>query len=501
MPRGRSACRSTRRSTPTAAGRGTERVQIDLKAAGRARRLPRPGRHRRRGDRELPPRRGRPARHRLRGGVRPSTPASSTARPAATARPGPRPVGRPRPQLPGRGRLPRLLRAGPGRQARRCPGATVADAAGGGMQAVMAILAALVRPRRHRRGRLPRRVRRRRRARRSCRLYIDEYLATGVVPAPGPLHPHRPLRLLRHLPLRRRPVGGGRAPSSPTSSPTCAGCSAASAGPTTSSTTTCRTRSAPTSGPPSQRKARDEWVAELAPADTCVAPGLPVPELVGRPQVAARGLIIDAVDAASRGRSASWLRCWPAPIRPPSPSAARPGRRTDTDAVLAGVPGSSTDAIAALRQEGVDRMTDRRPMTCPRSCGLIGQVQYDEAGRVPGRARLHLDPARRSRTATRCSGTTRWRPRSPAARSPRRRCSRCGSVRTTGRPGATEQAAAAAGPLRPEGRPRPARGGHERQHDRLLRAGAPGRPAAHPPDPALGQRPEDHQARAPAGSG
>ena len=37
------------------------------------------------------------------------------------------------------------------------PGATVADSAGGGMQAVMAIMAALVRRAAHRRGRVPRR--------------------------------------------------------------------------------------------------------------------------------------------------------------------------------------------------------------------------------------------------------------------------------------------------------------------------------------------------------
>jgi alpha-methylacyl-CoA racemase len=39
---------------------------------------------------------------------------------------------------------------------------------------------------------------------------------------------------------------------------------------------------------------RDEWVAELGPADTCVAPVLSVPELVEDQQYAARGAFVDA---------------------------------------------------------------------------------------------------------------------------------------------------------------------------------------------------------------
>jgi alpha-methylacyl-CoA racemase len=43
-------------------------------------------------------------------------------------------------------------------------------------------------------------------------------------------------------------------------------------------------------------KTRDEWVAELGPADTCVAPVLSVPEVVEDEQFAARGAFIDADD-------------------------------------------------------------------------------------------------------------------------------------------------------------------------------------------------------------
>ena len=77
------------------------------------------------------------------------------------------------------------------------------------MHAAIAIMAALLRRERDRRGRVPRRLGRRRRAS-LMSLYVDEYLATGTEPGPGPRHPHRPLRLLRHLRLRRRPVALGR---------------------------------------------------------------------------------------------------------------------------------------------------------------------------------------------------------------------------------------------------------------------------------------------------
>jgi alpha-methylacyl-CoA racemase len=41
-------------------------------------------------------------------------------------------------------------------------------------------------------------------------------------------------------------------------------------------------------------RSRDEWVALLADADTCVAPVLDIPEVVADPQVAARGAVIEA---------------------------------------------------------------------------------------------------------------------------------------------------------------------------------------------------------------
>ena len=44
-------------------------------------------------------------------------------------------------------------------------------------------------------------------------------------------------------------------------------------------------------------RARDEWIAELGPADTCVAPVLSVPEVVADEQYAARHAFVEAHDA------------------------------------------------------------------------------------------------------------------------------------------------------------------------------------------------------------
>ena len=100
------------------------------------------------------------------------------------------------------------------------PGATIADGAAGGMHAALAILAALLR-----------------RARTGegeyldvavadgvlslLALAIDEHLATGAGVGPGPRHPDRPLRVLRRLPLPRRPLGLGRRDRAGRSTRTC----------------------------------------------------------------------------------------------------------------------------------------------------------------------------------------------------------------------------------------------------------------------------------------
>jgi alpha-methylacyl-CoA racemase len=174
------------------------------------------------------------------------------------------------------------------------PGATVADSAGGGMHAVMAILAALVR-----------------RASTGKGAYldvsvadgvlalmalaVDEYLAAGVVPGPGhgmltgryacygvygcadekwltvaAIEPRFWANLCRALGLERwvehqaddelqSEIRGELE-------------------------AVFRTRT------------RDEWVVELGPADTCVAPVLTVPEVVEDEQYKARSAFVEADD-------------------------------------------------------------------------------------------------------------------------------------------------------------------------------------------------------------
>ena len=172
------------------------------------------------------------------------------------------------------------------------PGATIADSAGGGMQAVMSILAALVR-----------------RAKTGegafldvsvaegvvsfMSLYVDEYLATGEVPGPGhniltgryacydlyecadggwvsvgAIEPHFYANLCRALGLDKwieyqlddEVQDKIRADFRRVF----------------------------------KKVSRDEWVRELAPADCCVAPVLSVPELVEDEQFETRGLFVEA---------------------------------------------------------------------------------------------------------------------------------------------------------------------------------------------------------------
>src|SRR5438270_1270910 len=175
------------------------------------------------------------------------------------------------------------------------PGATVADSAGGGMQAVIAILAALVQ-----------------RASTGEGAYldvsvadgvlalmalaVDEYLAVGTMPAPG------------HGMLTGRYACYGVYGCSDGKWLTVAAieprfwanlCKAVGLEQWIEHQTDdelqdeirgelaaiFRTRN------------RDEWVAELGPADTCVAPVLSVPELVEDEQYVARGAFVEASDS------------------------------------------------------------------------------------------------------------------------------------------------------------------------------------------------------------
>jgi alpha-methylacyl-CoA racemase len=228
------------------------------------------------------------------------------------------------------------------------PGATVADSAAGGMQAVMSILAALVGRATTQEGTyLDVSVADGMLA--IMALQIDEYLATGVVPGPGhgvltgryacydtyqaadkkwlsvaAIEPRFWANLCRLVGLERwashqlddaaqdriradlREVFSGRD--------------------------------------------RDDWVSLLAAADTCVAPVLTVPEVVVAPQFVARGAFVEA----EHPREGTFRQVGPTlagMARPSRPYQVRDAAVTDTDELLAATGCSSAD-IALLREKG-----------------------------------------------------------------------------------------------------------------------------------------------------
>ena len=229
------------------------------------------------------------------------------------------------------------------------PGATIGDAAGGGMQAVMAILAALVQ--------------------RSATgegayldvsvadgvvalmsLYVDEFFATGAIPGPG--HNILTGRYACYDVYRcaddRWIAVGAIEPHFYANLCRAIGCDQWLAHQTDDAAQDAvrsdfRAAFA--------TKTRAEWVAQLGPADTCVSEIASVPELVHDAHFRARHVFVDA-RAAGRGsfEQVGWVlagmdREQPGPV-------VRDATATDTDALLQEVGYSATE-IAALREEGV----------------------------------------------------------------------------------------------------------------------------------------------------
>jgi alpha-methylacyl-CoA racemase len=228
------------------------------------------------------------------------------------------------------------------------PGATIADSAGGGMHAVMAVLAALV-------------------ARAGTgegahldvsvadgvvalmSLYIDEYLATGELP--GPRHNILTGRYACYDVYRcaddRWAAVGAIEPAFYANLCRALGCEQWIAHQTDDAAQDeirAAFRAAFATRP------RDEWVAALGPADTCVSPVASVAELVDDTHLNARADFVDAKhDTHGPFRQVGWVlagmdRAQDAPqVREPDV--------TDTDELLraAGYTGAE---IAALREDG-----------------------------------------------------------------------------------------------------------------------------------------------------
>jgi alpha-methylacyl-CoA racemase len=228
------------------------------------------------------------------------------------------------------------------------PGATIADSAGGGLHAVAAILAALVQ-------------------RGSTgsgayldvavadgvlalmSLYVDEFLATGVVPGPrhniltgryacydvyrcfddkwvavAAIEPHFYANLCKLLDCEQWLAAQSDDAMQDDIRRDFANAFA--------------------------RKPRDEWVAELGPANTCVSEVATVPEAVRDAHFRARALFTTARSA--EGEFEQVNRVLAGQPRDLPPATVREGTVTDTDEVL-GAAGYTNEEIAAMRREGV----------------------------------------------------------------------------------------------------------------------------------------------------
>jgi len=229
------------------------------------------------------------------------------------------------------------------------PGLTVADSAGGGMHAVMAILAALVR-----------------RATTGAGAYLDvsiadgvlglmalaadEYLATGEAPRPG-----HGLLTGRDACYDTYPTRDGKWLTVAAIEPRFWA-------------NLCRALGleqwiAHQNDVAAQEEIRadlravfltrdrDDWTAVLAPADTCVAPVLTVPEAIADEQYRARDDFVDAAHA-EHGTFRQVGPVFAGMQRPDAPYEARDATVTDTDAILESA-GLSGDERAELRDAGV----------------------------------------------------------------------------------------------------------------------------------------------------
>jgi len=98
------------------------------------------------------------------------------------------------------------------------------------------------------------------------------------------------------------------------------------------------------------KRDRDEWVAELAGKDTCVAPVLELPEVAAHPHFAARSVFMEA-EHAEAGRFRQVAPVLAGGIREQPVHRVAPAGASDAGDVLAAA-GFAADEIAALREAG-----------------------------------------------------------------------------------------------------------------------------------------------------
>ena len=96
---------------------------------------------------------------------------------------------------------------------------------------------------------------------------------------------------------------------------------------------------------------RDDWVAELAPADTCVAPVYSIDEVASDPHLNARGAFSEAAHS-ERGNFRQVGYVLAGMDGPDGPAEARDARITQTDELL-GEAGMAAETLASLREQGI----------------------------------------------------------------------------------------------------------------------------------------------------
>jgi alpha-methylacyl-CoA racemase len=229
------------------------------------------------------------------------------------------------------------------------PGATIADAAAGGMHAVIAILAALVRRAQSGEGAYLD-VSVAEGVLSLMALAIDEHLATGVEPGPG----HGALTG-RYAFYDVYQAGDGKWLAVAAIEPRFWAnlCNALGLEKWIAHQTddAVQERVRADLRAAFATRDRDAWIADLAAADTCVAPVYAVSELVNDPHLRARGAF-GSVEHAQHGRVEQVAACMAGMQPADGPARAVPADETHTDTWLA-LAGYARAEIDRLRDAGV----------------------------------------------------------------------------------------------------------------------------------------------------
>jgi alpha-methylacyl-CoA racemase len=228
------------------------------------------------------------------------------------------------------------------------PGATVADIAAGGMQAALAVMAALLERERTGAGQWLD-VSIADGAFALMSLYVDEYLATGTEPGPGHY-----ILTGRYACYDTYTCADGRQVAVGAIEPqfwrNLVGLLGLDEYADAQMDDERQDEVRAALARVFATRTRDEWVAELGPADTCVSEVLTVGEAVDNEQVVARELVVDAVSDTD-GPFRQSAPTWAGTVPPDGPYRVRDGRVTDTAELLVSL-GLDADRVEELTTSG-----------------------------------------------------------------------------------------------------------------------------------------------------